>query len=1008
MAAGREIEALLVDDDYTGDDDEDADDADDAEFFPTDDGADEAYEEYTDDDDMGVDVEGDVHLEGLGAPEHGVLFLSQDGEEQPVRQEIQRLGIEELRQLLTYGLASFEPEGAASEMSEDDEDDDFSSWRIRSDAGTPSALWDPVSAPVPAGQELALSGYFGQTQRRPLGAPASAFAAPTSLAELVERRKTRFRGMRKVAFPARIPNSRGVVVAQYAAPCYSGQYSEDASFFYTCNRDMRVHIYDTTVSTPGPDADARRAPAADDDQVTSMKLMQTVDAERGQWTITDVNLSPDNQWIIYSSISPFVGLSPVRPLGSEDASNQVSLDFRSNTSDHFGVRPRAPSLQQIWSIRFSGDSREILAGAHYGSIYVYDVEAQRRVLHVTGHDDDVNSVSFADEASSNVFVSGSDDSLVKVWDRRSLVRGKPAGMLPGHTEGITYISSRGDGRYCISNSKDQSVRLWDLRSLRSTDEVERWSLFDYGLRNWDYRYMPYRRPRYYAHPADASVMTYRGHSVLRTLIRCYFSPRATTGQKYIYSGSADGRIHVWSLDGQVAQVIDRNETHPLYLAPDGPLTDPSAPEWALPDPTESRRARAPRPSYISRRALRHRCIVRDVSWHAGEPTLMSTAWDGPDGSGGTARRVPSVFGTLAAICPNRTRVTAAKFVALGITAMNLQRLRHPLHCVAPPRATRHARALATSCRTLQEDAGKTHFGFRTIEEGAKVGLVGSVFSSVASSYDMMNDAMSFGVHRLWKNHFVESLNPRGGIACLDVAGGTGDIALRILDHARTRHCDRETSVTVLDINPSMLNEGQKRVKETMYWGTPQIQFQLGNAEALDCEMDVPPRANPSASTRTNPILPPLVSEPVPSGSKDLYTIAFGIRNCTHIDRVIQEAYRVLKPGGIFACLEFGKVSVPLLGDIYKQYSFHVIPPVGQLLAGDRDSYQYLVESIERFPKQADFAAMIADAGFLLPGTAEADSMGLRRLSGPAGAWEDLTFGVATIWTGYVEDAVPFA
>lgn len=308
------------------------------------------------------------------------------------------------------------------------------------------------------------------------------------------------------------------------------------------------------------------------------------------------------------------------------------------------------------------------------------------------------------------------------------------------------------------------------------------------------------------------------------------------------------------------------------------------------------------------------------------------------------------------------------------------------------------RGLRTSCAAYEQDRN-THFGFRTVQESDKETLVGSVFSSVASSYDMMNDAMSLGIHRLWKNHFVEMLNPRGGIQCLDVAGGTGDIALRLLDHARTQHLDRETRVTVLDINPQMLIEGQKRLKETMYWNTPQIKFQLGNAEALDKTMEVPERPNPPASTRKNPILPPLVSEPIASESMDLYTIAFGIRNCTHIDQVIREAYRVLKPGGIFACLEFGKVSVPLLAQLYKQYSFSVIPPLGQLLVGDRESYQYLVESIERFPTQAEFANMVADAGFLSPGSVEAQSMGLPRLSGPNGAYEDLSLGIATIWTG---------
>lgn len=311
------------------------------------------------------------------------------------------------------------------------------------------------------------------------------------------------------------------------------------------------------------------------------------------------------------------------------------------------------------------------------------------------------------------------------------------------------------------------------------------------------------------------------------------------------------------------------------------------------------------------------------------------------------------------------------------------------------------RALCTS--SVRLDVPKTHFGFRTVDEGAKEGLVGGVFSSVASSYDMMNDAMSLGIHRLWKNRFVELLDPRSGIQCLDVAGGTGDIALRILDHARTAHFDRETQVIVLDINPKMLVEGQKRIKQSMYWNTPQIKFQLGNAEALDQVLPVPERKNPVVSTARNPILPPLVSEPIPSASVDLYTIAFGIRNCTHIDRVIAEAYRVLKPGGIFAVLEFGKVSVPLLSTMYRSYSFNVIPHLGQLLAGDRDSYQYLIESIERFPSQPEFARMVADAGFILPGTPESELMGLPRLGSACsrshGAWEDLSLGIASIWLG---------
>ncbi|GAA5822750.1 hypothetical protein JCM10212_000320 [Sporobolomyces blumeae] len=251
----------------------------------------------------------------------------------------------------------------------------------------------------------------------------------------------------------------------------------------------------------------------------------------------------------------------------------------------------------------------------------------------------------------------------------------------------------------------------------------------------------------------------------------------------------------------------------------------------------------------------------------------------------------------------------------------------------------------------------THFGFKDVPEQLKESLVKGVFSSVASSYDVMNDAMSLGIHRLWKDHFVSKLDPRGGIRCLDVAGGTGDIAMRILDHARERYGDRELNVTMLDINPEMLEEGKKRFAKTMYHNTPQVSFMLGNAEELD---------------------------EIESNSLDLYTIAFGIRNVTHIDRALKEAYRVLKPGGVFSCLEFSKVENPVLAKAYELYSFNVIPPLGHILASDRDSYQYLVESIERFPSQRKFADMIRQAGFTVPLEEE---------------FENLTFGIAAIHTG---------
>ncbi|KAH8104832.1 ubiquinone menaquinone biosynthesis methyltransferase UbiE [Cristinia sonorae] len=260
----------------------------------------------------------------------------------------------------------------------------------------------------------------------------------------------------------------------------------------------------------------------------------------------------------------------------------------------------------------------------------------------------------------------------------------------------------------------------------------------------------------------------------------------------------------------------------------------------------------------------------------------------------------------------------------------------------------------------------THFGFQTIPEEQKETMVKGVFNSVASSYDVMNDAMSMGVHRLWKDDFVSTLKPgrKGPIRCIDLAGGTGDIALRILDHAREQYADRETTVDVVDINAEMLKEGYKRFKKTMYHNTPQISFIESNAQALP-------------------------EETFPSNTYDLYTIAFGIRNCTSVPDVLKEAYRVLKPGGTFACLEFSKVNNPLLSMMYDQYSFSVIPIMGSILAGDRDSYQYLVESIRKFPGQPDFAQMIRDAGF---STGEMHE-------GRGGAWRDLWGGIASIHTG---------
>jgi demethylmenaquinone methyltransferase/2-methoxy-6-polyprenyl-1,4-benzoquinol methylase len=239
------------------------------------------------------------------------------------------------------------------------------------------------------------------------------------------------------------------------------------------------------------------------------------------------------------------------------------------------------------------------------------------------------------------------------------------------------------------------------------------------------------------------------------------------------------------------------------------------------------------------------------------------------------------------------------------------------------------------------------FGARQVPSGERQGLVNGVFSRVASNYDLMNDLMSGGLHRLWKDAFVAELAPpRGGarFAALDMAGGTGDIAARILARGGPG-----ASVTLCDISAEMLAEGRKRLG-----AEPRAAFVQANAEEV----------------------------PFPDRSFDAYTIAFGIRNVTHIDAALREAFRVLKPGGRFLCLEFSTVETPLLDDAYDAFSQNVIPALGQFVAGDRGSYEYLVESIRRFPDQQRFAAMIGDAGFA------------------RASYRNLTAGIAAIHSGW--------
>ncbi|SOB79319.1 demethylmenaquinone methyltransferase / 2-methoxy-6-polyprenyl-1,4-benzoquinol methylase [Sphingomonas guangdongensis] len=216
------------------------------------------------------------------------------------------------------------------------------------------------------------------------------------------------------------------------------------------------------------------------------------------------------------------------------------------------------------------------------------------------------------------------------------------------------------------------------------------------------------------------------------------------------------------------------------------------------------------------------------------------------------------------------------------------------------------------------------FGYQDVAPAEKTQRVGDVFRNVASRYDLMNDAMSGGMHRLWKDRFVSRVKPRAGEQILDMAGGTGDIAFRL---ARSG-----ASITVADINPAMLEVGMDRAQQR---GLDGLVWTEANAETLS----------------------------FPDRFFDAYTIAFGIRNVTDIPAALREAHRVLRRGGRFFCLEFSTVTWPGFKDVYDAYSHRLVPKLGKLLADDEDSYRYLIESIRRFPNMPAFRQMIADAGF---------------------------------------------
>ncbi|XP_034942888.1 DDB1- and CUL4-associated factor 11 isoform X2 [Chelonus insularis] len=348
-----------------------------------------------------------------------------------------------------------------------------------------------------------------------------------------------------------LPNSM-TKVAEYNSKAFCGIYSSDGKMLVTTTQDNNIHLYSTGSG--------------------EFQKFKTIFVPNVSWSILDLAFSPDGNYIAYSCWSNAVHLCPIYG----DSSFQVPLQLVPFHSGRFCV----------FSIAFSNNGNEIVGAANDGCLYVYDLECHKLTTKIKGHTGDVNAVVIADN-SSQILYSAGDDGLCMVWDRRTLKesRPKPVGVLAGHMGGITYIDPRGDGRYLLTNSKDQSIKLWDVRKF-SSKKAQMNTRVAVVNQDWDYRWHTHVPKQRFKSTeileGDTSVMTYRGHVVIQTLIRCHFSPVASTGQRYIYTGCGDGRIVIYDLlTGKIVKTLEG-----------------------------------------------HDGCVRDVHWHPYDQEIISTSWDG--------------------------------------------------------------------------------------------------------------------------------------------------------------------------------------------------------------------------------------------------------------------------------------------------------------------------------------------------------------------------------------------
>lgn len=441
----------------------------------------------------------------------------------------------------------------------EDEDDDDDGIQTTDDDDNRTATVDTVPLTTNACAPLDTLLSNG------LGIRSSDRRRPSSLAGLINTRQMgmsgsgRFTDGDKCHVSSRFLPNKTSAVLRYHNKVFCSNYSQDGDVVLTASQDCNLRLYRTNVGG------------------IESEPFKTIKARDVGWSILDTAFSPNGNHFVYSSWSESFHLCNIH--GDHEIHEAL---------------PLCPDDRRfcIFSLVFSQGGREILGGANDGYLYVYDMETKQRSLMVdtrhsmAAYDNDVNAVAYAD-SSSYILFSGGDDGLCKVWDRRALNEAdpRPVGILAGHHAGITFIDSRGDGRHLITNSKDQSIKLWDIRVFSPPDGIED-ARRCVDAKRWDYRWQKW--PRQYMMSGtlrlkgDTSLMTYTGHRVLKTLIRCHFSPVHSTGQRYIYTGCADGPVIIYDvLTGEMVKMLDKHGT-----------------------------------------------CTRDVSWHPYRPDIVSASWDG--------------------------------------------------------------------------------------------------------------------------------------------------------------------------------------------------------------------------------------------------------------------------------------------------------------------------------------------------------------------------------------------